>query len=75
MAILLKRAALFLLNGAAFTLSSVALFPALVCHPVSLSSFFFPPPKEQASTRDNLCDSHSGDHQSPLSRTRAETLR
>ena len=55
-----QRAALFLLNGAAFTLSSTALFPTLILHPVCLPLFLLVPIKERASAGDNLCDSHSG---------------
>lgn len=59
------RAALFLLNGVAFTLSSTALFPTLNPYPLSLSLFLLVPLKEQASAGDNLCDSHSGDRSVP----------
>lgn len=68
-----QRDALLLLSGAAFTLSSYALFPTLILCPLYLSFslslpiplFLSGPLKEQARALDNLCDSHSGGRSVP----------
>jgi len=53
-----ERDALFLLNGAAFTLFSTFSWSLLLTFSPPL--FLWVPLEEQANAEDNLCDSHRG---------------